>query len=507
MEVTLNGSNEIQFSKHTKFYNFILVFLLVTGFLIRMIDLTDPPLAYHPTRQLRAAIISRNIFLSVKPEAAPKYAQYATDPALYDYVTRREPPITEAVVALIYIILGNEILWVSRIVTALFWCFGGVGLYLLVRRMTSKDAGLISLSFYLFAPFGVIGSRSFQPESLMVASIIWALLFFTIWLDKKSWKNALIAGGLSGFAILVKPNALFILFAAYLIVLISSDGLNKSVKNIQAWVMAGISAIIPGIFYLFINPAAGGFLDNWWTDIVHIIPTSRYFLGWGSIITDAVPFAVLIIAFASTLLLEKRDRNLVIGIWVGYVTLGIFAPHHIYTHDYYSIVLVPIAAISIGKVVQLIAAYASKKETIWKIGLTLIGIMAIAYPTWNIYKDLQEKNYRGEPGGWVQISEAIPEGRKVIALTHNYGFNMAYYGYRMLPLWPYTFDMDLQSIRGFDRSTDSDIFFEQMTGSYDLFLVTHFGELNSQPMLMEKLSELHIYDEGPGYVLYDLSSE
>jgi 4-amino-4-deoxy-L-arabinose transferase-like glycosyltransferase len=489
------------------FYLIALIVLLVAGFLVRMIDLTDPPLDFHATRQLREAIIARRIYLQLDPSADPEHVAYATDPALYDYVTRREPPITEAIVALIYVLIGSETLWVSRIVTAIFWCAGGLGLYLLVKRLTSPDAGLISLGFYLFAPFGVIASRSFQPEALMVAGMIWSLYCFVLWLEEPTWKNAILAGVVTGLTIFVKPNPLFMLLPAYVLALFFIMGIKKSLKNAQVWVIAVLSGVFAFVFYMILNPAAGGFLNNFWLDIKSIIPTSRYFLGWGSIVTDIIPFSVLVTALASTLLYKKTGQLLTIGLWVGYVALGIFFPHHIYTHNYYSIVLVPITAIALGQIGQVVAEYAANKKGIIKAGVLLVAVFAIAYASWNVYKELDEKSYRGEPAGWRQVGDALPEDQRIIALTHNYGTNLAYYGYRMLTLWPYTGDLNLQSIRGGDSTADFDAYFESRTASFDLFLVTHFGELNAQPLLMEKLSQLPVYAEGDGYILYELHPE
>lgn len=503
----MNGTNKARFSDKSLYYTIVLMLLLVGGFLVRLIDLKDPPLDYHPTRQLRAAIISRSIFLKINPDADPEIADYATDPMLYDYVTRREPPVTETVVALIYLIMGREVLWVSRIVTAVFWCLGGVGLYLLVKRLTTRDAGLISLGFYLFNPFGVIGSRSFQPESLMVACMIWALLLFLIWLEKHSWKFTILTGLMLGFTIFVKPNPLFILVPVFGILLLSSYPLKNLVKNPQIWTIIGLSLVLPVIYYFIINPAAGGFLDNFWLDIKSIIPTRRYFMGWGSIITDIIPFAVLILALTGILLFDKQARLLGIGMWIGYIILGIFVPHHIYTHNYYSIILVPMTAICLAQVAQIIAERASQKRWVWKVLLVGLALIALAYPTWNVYKDLHEKDYRGEPGGWEKVAEALPQDQRVIALTHNYGYNLAYFGHRMVANWPYVGDLNLQAVRGINGAEDFDAFFDGMTDSFDLFLVTHFGELNAQSQLMEKLSELPVYSEGDGYMLYDLSPQ
>jgi 4-amino-4-deoxy-L-arabinose transferase-like glycosyltransferase len=477
----------------------LLLILLAMGFLVRMIDLKDPPLDFHPTRQLRGAIIARRIYLSINPQADPENYAFATNPDLYDFVARREPPITESVVSFFYVLIGNEILWVSRIVTSIFWCFGAVGLFLLVKKFTNSKSGLLAAIFYLFNPFGVIVSRSFQPESLMVASIIWSLYFFVRWQENQTWKSAIILALTTSFAILVKPNALFLLAPVFIASILAIDGLKKSIRTPQLWVMGLIIIVFPLYYYSFINPGAGGFLDNWFTVFISNLTAKRFYLGWGSIITDVVPFSVLIIALLSTLLYERKPRLIALGLWLGYLLLGLFVPYHIHTHDYYSIVLVPIASFSMGKIIYVVVEYTETKKKIVKFGMMLLIVLSILYSTWSVYKTLMEKSYRGEPQGWRQIGEVIPEDYDVIALTHNYGGNVAYYSYIMPRLWPYTFDQNI------DPQNFED-YFQQMTDGQDLFLVTHFGELNSQPLLMEKLSELEIFYEDPGFILYDLSS-
>jgi len=495
--------NKSNFSKRSLFYLIAVVLLLAAGFMVRMIDLTDPPLDFHATRQLREAVIARRIYLQLNPSADPEHVAFATDPTLYDYVTRREPPVTEGIVALIYLAMGKEVLWVSRIVTSLFWCLGGLGVYYLVKRLTSRDGALVSLAFYLFVPFGVIASRSFQPEALMVAGLVWSLVCFIRWLDEPTWKNAILAGVVTGLTILVKPNPVFLLLPVYLLLLFSK-GFLKALKNIQVWVIASLSVIFSLIYYLFINPNAGGFLTNFWDTMVTVVPTSKYFLGWGSIITDIIPFAILVIALASTLLYSGTGKWVSLGLWVGYLLLGLFVPYHIYTHNYYSIVLVPITAIAIGQVGELIASAAGEKTLVLKVGLVLVGIFAMGYASWNVYKDLTARDYRGEPAGWALVGEGVPEDQKVIALTHNYGYNLAYYGYRMLDSWPYAGELyTAKPVNGVSYN-DFETYFDAVKSAYDLFLVTNFSDLNSQPQLQEVLSQLAIYAEGDGYILYDL---
>ncbi|HEY5574635.1 MAG TPA: hypothetical protein VIK64_16560, partial [Anaerolineales bacterium] len=47
------------------------------GLALRLYDLTDPPLDFHPTRQLRVAIITRGIYYKMIPTADPEVRQTA----------------------------------------------------------------------------------------------------------------------------------------------------------------------------------------------------------------------------------------------------------------------------------------------------------------------------------------------------------------------------------------------------------------------------------------------
>ena len=49
----------------------VLVVVCLVGFGIRMYHLKDPPLDFHPTRQLRSALISRSVYYQLNPAADP----------------------------------------------------------------------------------------------------------------------------------------------------------------------------------------------------------------------------------------------------------------------------------------------------------------------------------------------------------------------------------------------------------------------------------------------------
>ena len=148
----------------------LMAVLLLLGLGLRLLDLTDPPLDFHPTRQYRGALIARSIYYDMLPDADPERRELASE--MRSDFPEFEPPLLETVVALGYILLGSEQLWLARLIVSLFWVLGGWGLYLLVKRTVSAESALVSLAYYLFLPFAVYASRSFQPDPLMTVAII-----------------------------------------------------------------------------------------------------------------------------------------------------------------------------------------------------------------------------------------------------------------------------------------------------------------------------------------------
>ena len=148
--------------------------LFALGLALRLYDLTDEPLDFHPTRQLRSAIIARGMYYDLLPGADPALRDQAV--TFWRSATEYEPPIFERVVAAAYLLAGGERVWIARLLSSLFWIAGGVALYALARRMVSGEAGpaLVALGYYLLLPLGVQASRSFQPDPGMV---MWLLLF------------------------------------------------------------------------------------------------------------------------------------------------------------------------------------------------------------------------------------------------------------------------------------------------------------------------------------------
>jgi hypothetical protein len=183
-------TEDASWARSRLFVGLLLLLLFGLGLGVRLYDLTDPPLDFHPTRQLRMAMITRGIYYKMSPAADPLSRETAI--AFGRSMGVYEPPILENLVASTYQILRGEYLWVSRIFTSLFWLVGGVALFDLSRRMTSTGGALLATAFYLFLPFGVIASRSFQPDPGMVMWVILATYAFYRWAQGRQWRWAIL---------------------------------------------------------------------------------------------------------------------------------------------------------------------------------------------------------------------------------------------------------------------------------------------------------------------------
>ena len=152
-----------------------LLVIFILGFAIRFYDLADLPLDFHPTRQLRSALIARGMYYQTLKDAPADQRAFAIQQ--WKFLASLEPEFFERVVAFTYQFTGEKV-WIARIYSSLFWLVGALFLFLLARELTSMDGALAASAFYLFSPYAVIASRSFQPDPLMVMLIIifwWAV--------------------------------------------------------------------------------------------------------------------------------------------------------------------------------------------------------------------------------------------------------------------------------------------------------------------------------------------
>jgi hypothetical protein len=514
---------ETEISSPQKTRKFILVAILgilVLGFCLRLYDLTDQPIDFHPTRQLRGMIISRGMYYEMLPSADEATRQRAI--AFWRSTGQYEPSILERLVAITYLLIGGEYFWIARIFNSLFWIAGGLAVFSLARRMAatalpggdrwsiSTLSGGLALAYYLLLPFSVQASRSFQPDPGMVA---WLMLFaFAIyrWSEERSWKWTALAGLLGGMAVLTKAVAAYpVAGGSIAMVLFTSgfkrQGVLKMLRNLQVWSMVILMAAPTGFYYLIAqHDRAAEYFASWTLSLSYLLFQPLFYLRWLNLVQSLVTPVALLLALGGVLLARSRNLALLTGLWVGYILYGFFLPYQMYTHSYYHLQVVPLVALSMVPLLTQFMRRVLSWRPLWRLTLIGAGILLIILSGWAATIPMRSQDNRGETAYWQQIASYLPTDGKILALTQDYGYRLMYYGWRKVILWPNRGEQNLNELRGSEKDFKS--YFTKHSAGINYFLITAFKQFEDQPDLKQYLYDNYqILAQGNGYLIFDLT--
>ena len=414
------------------------------GLVVRFYDLLDAPLDFHPTRQLHSALIARGIYYQTLDEVPVWQKEMAQ--AQMNAEGLIEPQIMENLAAFSYKILGHESLWVPRVWSILFWMAGGIFLLLIMRQLSSLKASAGALSIYLLWPYTAIASRAFQPEPLMTMAILAGLWASLVWMRKKTWLWAVLAGLFCGSAIYIKSVAIFFLAPPLAALVLTSTDWKDMLKSRQLWVIALLAVLPFSLFTLngiYGNGLLAGqfslrFFPQRWLDPV-------FYLQWLSELNKIFPLTFLLLCTLGIFLFsKKRYRGFLLGILAGYVLYGFVFSYHITTHDYYHIPLIIPVSIGFGLLIQgLLAKTVLPKRTAKSI-LAVMLFFLIGWHAWQVRSELKKVNYQAEVSFWEAKGEQLGHDKKVIGLLSDYGYPLSYWGWMNVTAWPSSADLALR---------------------------------------------------------------
>jgi 4-amino-4-deoxy-L-arabinose transferase-like glycosyltransferase len=496
-----------------------LVVLFGLGLGIRLYDLTNLPLDFHPTRQLLSALKARGMYY----QTAPGVPEWQRQMALQQWKTLAdiEPGVVERLAAFTYNFTGEH-LWIPRIYSSAFWLVGGWFLFLLVRDLISTDGAVIAVAYYLFYPYAVIASRSFQPDPLMVMLIlafVW-ILFRWISLTQsaptgekgagwKRWLLALLAGFVGGLAIYVKFPAVFFVVGAALGLTLGSFRVRDLIRNVQVWVMVSLG-IVPSAVYLFYGLVESGFLRQQFGGrfFPSLLISPINYLQWESKASLAAGVLAIMLGLSGIFFARLRSvRIFLFGMWGAYVLYGLYFDYAIATHDYYQLPFIPIVAASLAPLADWFLARLAELSTGRWLRMAAYGVLfyGLLATVWDIRNTLKLVDYRPEAAMWAEIGNKLGHGSGVVALTQDYGRRLDYWSWQNAEIWPNSGDIDYHELRiaSFDLASH----FKQITFGKSFFLVTDFAELNRQAGLKQKLAALPIFSQGDGYIIYNLHAK
>lgn len=497
---------ESYFAPRKIFFWLTLLVVFGLGLAIRLYDLTDAPLDFHATRQLHSVLKARGMYYQNLESVPDWQRQMAVQQWQAEALI--EPQILERLTATTYQVVGGEYLFIPRLYSILFWMLGGVALFALARDLAGVDGAVIALIYYLILPYAALASRAFQPDPLMTMMIILALWAANRWRRTPTWGWTVAAGLLGGLAILVKAVAVFFIAGAFTGLVLAGRGLRAALRDRKVWLMAAL-AIIPYAIYHYYGVYVVGrlgsqfnlrFFPNLWLDPV-------WYLRWNGELSSVAGFEWYLISLLGCFLARRPEqRALLLGAWAGYLVYGFTLPHHIATHDYYHLPLVPIVALGLAGAVELVLRSLRGPKILLYAAVIGVTLFAMTIKAWDVRVALKRMDYRSEVVFWQKLGERLGAGASAIGLTQDYGYRLAYWGWVNARNWMYAADFSYRELAGqtFDSSGIEEMFYETIEGK-DYFVVTVFDELERQPVLKRLLYDNYpILDESDDYVIFDL---
>lgn len=488
----------------------LILCMLALAFAVRLQDLSDLPLDFHPTRQLFSALKARGIYY----QSAPHIPAWQRDVAVQQWqsLATIEPPVLEYIVAWTYKVIGRADPAVPRVLNALIWTLGGVALYALARRWTDEAGGVTAAAFHLFLPYGVIASRSFQPDPLMVALVAGFAWAWWRWFERRTWRWAVAAGVLGGLAMFIKTLAVFFVAGAFAGVALGAIGWRKALRDRQIWLAGGL-VVLPAAAYTAWGLVAAGYLGQQFGGrfIPGYLIDPLFYLRWEGKINAVMGHLPLALGLLGAwMFTQKPARALTLGLWGGYVFYGLVFNYHNSTHDYYQLPLIVITALSLAPLGQALAqTWQAQWRSRWAhalmLGLFVFVLLAFSY---DVRRTLRRVDYRPLAGDYATLGVQIADlgGRNaVVALTDDYGYSLAYWAWLNAAVWPSLSDLAYyQMLRG-DQPQDLVSLFESLAAGKAFFIVSDFEELARQPQLQTYLqANFPIFTQTPFFVVYDL---
>jgi hypothetical protein len=432
----------------------VLGFLFVAAFGFRLYGINQPPMEFGFLRQYHGALLARGFYewwLTGDLKTVPP-----------DGII--EPPILELAASFVYLIFGGEHLWIPRLLSVLFWMVGGVFLYLIAKRIVSPNAAVFSVFFYLFVPYSVFASRAIMPDPLMVMLLVISVFTILRYHEQPSRRRLLVAAIASSLAIFAKPGiCLFQVFGAFVSLAVYREGVRKFLISPQFLVFAVLSILPTGLYYLY-----GTFLAEFLRGqasqkvVPQLLLEASFWEGWLINVWVVLGYVALLGALFGILLLRKGlPRTLMIGLWSGYFLFGLTFTSHIRTHDYYSLQLIPVVALSLGPLADLVMK--DLNQTVnnfgqlgWRgYGRILVLALSISVLVLSAVGNRQDSAYstslmraqQERAASYVatfqEIGEVVNHSRRTFVLFGgsqsrgpNYGFALMYHGRLLGETWP-----------------------------------------------------------------------
>jgi hypothetical protein len=506
-------NDENQFLARNDLMRWILLLVLFgVGFGIRAIGVTKIPMNYHPIKQYRAALTSRAIYYSTLNDI-PVWEKEVAATSL-QRIGFLGPPVVDAIAAVGYLTLGREALWLPKLLSSLYWMIGAAFLYAIARKMMSQDAAFLSTAIFLFLPFGVSSSQSFQPDPLMIMLTIISIFLIIVHDQHRSTMNLFLMGVVSSAAILIKPVSLFIIFGAFIALQYHHKGLTRALIFNKDNVLFTFIALFPSFLYYGYGILNTANLDQQAQKsfLPQLLLQFNFWDGWLKRIRLSVGLTVFFGGMLGVFLYPAGwQKKLLFGLWMGYFVMCFAFTYTISTHDYYHLPLFPIIALSLGSMADLLMQNLRQKATSryleWGIWAILLVSLFLGAGT-NVQALRRLPDYQPEIRLAEEIGQIVSHSTKTILLAPYDGKPLMYYAKIAGQFWPYWFDIRDEKLwvnENINPRERMAILSKGLDPEY--FIITDLEEFENQSDLKQYLNENYQVIVGNSrFLIYDLTA-
>ncbi len=415
--------------------------ILTIGLLLRLYNINLPLLDAKPHREIHTAEETRNLYYQPKTLFYPTSKLWADEPGYYIV----EFPIYNSLVAAFYFIFGGVNETWGKVVSVI----ASVGVAIIFYRLSlhhfGKQVALWSTAFmYLVSPQEIILSRSFQPDQLGFFFGLFALYYFSLWIDTQKTTHFLLSWISFALTFLIKIS--FFPFVFPCLYLVFKKWGKEFFKQPLLWIYA--TTLIPTLVWYnhvrlvylaypqlhsaaLVNPTDWlvfqKLLDpHWYTNIFYDFTEQ--------IIT--VPVGILVVC---SIFLKQKYKTFFVYWWIiGVALYALLFIGKIYFWYYQVPFIFPLTLLA-GITVTAITKYLRPVIFLPKLSVVIV-ILAIMLPT---AKPYLLRTYTISPRHQyvldtaARVKRLAPKNSKIIASSHN-SAALTYYSLRP-DLWGGTF--------------------------------------------------------------------
>ena len=302
---------------------------------------------------------------------------------------------------------------------------------------------------------------------------------------------------------------------------IARQGIKRSLVDRTCWVFA-LAALLPMILLycydtFFLNAHAVTIYGNTFFQ-PQLLFSSFFFKNWWLTMARTVGQIFFIVAFVGTFAYKNRlSRNLLIGLWCGYIIFAVIFPYHFATHGYLHLQLVPLLSICIGQIGAFVLLNMMKVKRRWilkTLQTVFIGTL-VFFTIFGAIKSIDRvivteeyaEEYKNRIAAAEEIGELVNHSTKVILLSGDIWHLYRYYGWIDGERWPVAGDLRAEQLfTGQPNMAAEERFYtEYCDRDPEFFLITYFPAFKKQKDLNNLLTETFpVYAYTDDYLIFDL---